>query len=292
MTNPLHAGYYADDAMSRTVPVLENVEIAEATWRIRFAFPELAAGIVPGQFLMLRIHGLTDPLLGRAFALYETIDMNGSLHAVDVVYRIGGNLTRRLCQVLPGQRLDVWGPLGNGFSSPRVADHVIMVAGGIGQTPFLALGQELLGKRSYGRGLRESSRASRVTFCYGARRSSYLSDVEKFTAAGIDVRIATDDGSAGHHGLVTELLEQLLQDEGDHHSRRVVCCGPEPMMQATAAVARRYSVPCEVSLEAPMACGIGICFTCVAKVKDADGQWDYKRTCVEGPVFDAELIEW
>ncbi|MDP6723041.1 MAG: dihydroorotate dehydrogenase electron transfer subunit, partial [Pirellulaceae bacterium] len=114
--------------------------------------------------------------------------------------------------------------------------------------------------------------------------------VEDFQRAGVDVRIATDDGSRGHHGLVTDLLRQTLAESDD--DRRIICCGPEPMMVAVAGVAAETETPCQISLETPMACGIGICFTCVAKVRDANGQWDYKRTCVDGPVFDATSIVW
>ena len=120
--------------------------------------------------------------------------------------------------------------------------------------------------------------------------ADYLAGIEDFQRLGIDVRLATDDGSRGHHGLVTDMLEQVLSER--RGTPRMVCCGPEPMMAAAARIARRAQVRCEVSLETPMACGVGICFTCVAKVRQAGGGWDYKRTCVEGPVFDAELIEW
>ena len=91
-------------------------------------------------------------------------------------------------------------------------------------------------------------------------------------------------------GLVTELIEPVV--EGSSGDCRIVCCGPEPMMDATAKIARRLEVPCQVSLETPMACGIGICFSCVAKIRDTSGAWDYRRTCVEGPVFDAERVEF
>jgi dihydroorotate dehydrogenase electron transfer subunit len=123
------------------------------------------------------------------------------------------------------------------------------------------------------------------------RSADLLAGVEDFQEVGVDVRISTDDGTAGHHGLVTELLAKVLGENGDQR-RRVLCCGPEPMMEAAAAVTARRGVPCEVSLETPMACGIGVCFSCVVKVRQGDGQWDYKRTCVEGPVFDAEKIVW
>jgi dihydroorotate dehydrogenase electron transfer subunit len=205
----------------------------------------------------------------------------------------------------PGQRIDVWGPLGNGFGAshlspltthhapkpaPVLTEHLIMVAGGIGFTPFLALAREALHKKQYGDPPRIASRALRVTYCYGARTADHFAGLDDFERLGVDVRLATDDGSRGHHGLVTDLLKTALQE---HHGRpHVVCCGPEPMMEAVARIAREAKVPCEVSLETPMACGIGICFTCVAKVRDAHGGWDWKRTCVEGPVFDAAAIEW
>ncbi len=167
-----------------------------------------------------------------------------------------------------------------------------MVAGGIGQTPFLALATEHLGVRSYGQQERVVRRPEKITLCYGARNAAYLAGVEDFRKLGIDVRLSTDDGSAGQHGFVTDLLRQVLDESADRSSRTIVCCGPERMMAAVAQIAKQYDVPCQVSLETPMACGIGICFTCVAKVRQSDGSWDYKRTCVEGPIFDAELIEW
>ena len=107
---------------------------------------------------------------------------------------------------------------------------------------------------------------------------------------GVDVRLSTDDGSQGHHGPVTDLLRQVLRES--QSVTRIVCCGPEPMMEAVAGIAAEAGTPCQVSLETPMACGIGICFTCVARIRDAEGEWDYKRTCVEGPVFDSRQIVW
>jgi dihydroorotate dehydrogenase electron transfer subunit len=115
--------------------------------------------------------------------------------------------------------------------------------------------------------------------------------VPDFQAAGIDVRMSSDDGSVGHHGLVTDTLKQVL-DETAAEDRLVVCCGPEPMMHAVSELCGTRGVRCFVSLETPMACGIGICFSCVTKVRQADGSWDWKRTCVEGPIFEAEKIEW
>ena len=124
-----------------------------------------------------------------------------------------------------------------------------------------------------------------MSLYYGVRTADLAAGVEDFRAAGAEVHLASDDGSLGFHGFVTQLLEQ---HEPPQH---LVGCGPEPMLHALAALAERVEVPCHVSLETPMACGVGICFSCVTQVKTADG-WDYRRVCVEGPVFDARALVW
>jgi dihydroorotate dehydrogenase electron transfer subunit len=304
MSNPLHAAYYADHAVHQVVEIVENVQVAKETFRVRLAAPVLARRIVPGQFLMLRLGEVNDPLIGRPLALYDTvISASGDAEAIDVVYLVKGKLTSRLWQMGRGQKVEVWGPLGNGFfqetlhatthnSSLTLDDstHLVMVAGGIGYTPFFALAQEALGRNKYGDPPRALPRVQRITFCYGARTADYLAGVEDFERLGIEVRLATDDGSFGYHGFVTDVLKQVLAEQKG--KLKMVCCGPEPMMKAVAQISRTARVPCEISLETPMACGVGICFTCVAKVRLPEGGWDYKRTCVEGPVFDAETIEW
>jgi dihydroorotate dehydrogenase electron transfer subunit len=299
MSDPLHAPFYVDRAVQRTVEIVENVRLARDTYRLRFHARDIARHILPGQFLMLRLAGINDPLIGRPLALYDTVpSVHGEPEAIDVVYLVKGKFTSRLWQAPAGQRLDVWGPLGNGFQisgfrahgSGPDSTHLIMVAGGIGQTPFLALAQQALGHKKYGEQPRIAAPAKQVTFCYGARTAAYFAGVEDFERLGIDVRLATDDGSRGHHGLVTDLLKNVLTES--RGVPRIVCCGPEPMMAAVARFANEAKIPCEVSLETPMACGVGICFTCVAKIRQPDGGWDYKRTCVEGPVFDAATVVW
>ena len=286
---PLHAPYYADSAQFVTAEVLENEQMARDTFRLRFNAPKIAATITPGQFVMIRLAGFDDPLLGRALALYDITD---DKRAIDVVYIVHGKMTTALSHCVSGDRVEAWGPLGNGFRLEEKSDvdHLIMVAGGIGQTPFLALGKEALGSNVYGKDQAGAIRTQKATLCYGVRSADLLAGEEDFRSAGLDLRISSDDGTIGYHGLVTELLEEAL-DESESVSRLVVCCGPEPMMEAVAKICAGR-VRCLVSLETPMACGVGVCFTCVAKVVQPDGEWDYKRTCVEGPVFDAEKIVW
>ncbi len=282
--------FYADYAWHGKVTIEANARIARDTYLLRFGCPEIASRIVPGQFIMIKIAGSDDPLLGRPLAVYDVVlDADGRRWGLEIVYLAVGKMTRRLAVMARGEPLETWGPLGNGFP-PIATEHLVMVAGGIGQTPFLALAKEYLGQREYGQSYRQAARSRKVTLCYGARAAEYLAGVEDFRRLGVEVHISTDDGSEGYHGLVTDLIRPVVQQSG--MSCRIVCCGPEPMMAGAARIARELGVPCQVSLETPMACGIGICFSCVAKVRDELGGWDYRRTCVEGPVFDAEKIEF
>ncbi len=289
MTEKHHCTCCADRARRQTVSIRQNVRIARDTYRLRLVCPEIARQVLPGQFVMVRLPNRTDPLLGRPLAAYDVVSgPDDQPEALDLVYLVVGKMTGLLAAMEPGHALDVWGPLGNGFP-PSATEHLLMVAGGIGQTPFLTLAQEYLGLRAFGDPPRQVSRADKVTLCYGARTKEYLAGVDDFRRLGVEVNVATDDGSAGHHGLVTELIEPVVEESP---GARIVCCGPEPMMRATAKIARRLELPCQVSLATPMAGGMGICFSCVVKVRDASGNWDYRRTCVEGPVFNAEEVDF
>jgi dihydroorotate dehydrogenase electron transfer subunit len=266
-------------------PVIANHRLARDTYCIRFQAPELARSIRPGQFLMLRLPDTTDPLLGRPFALYDTVlDAQGLAVAVDVVYLVVGKITGLLARLGAGDTVEVWGPLGNGFPEFAGLDHVGLVAGGIGQTPFLAYVRELLGERGYGDRLARRA-VKRVSLYYGVRTAELAAGVDDFRAAGAAVHLATDDGSLGFRGFVTQLLET------HERPQHLIGCGPEPMMKALAALAQRWGTPCHLSLETPMACGAGICFSCVTRVRTTDG-WDYRRVCFDGPVFDAACLVW
>jgi dihydroorotate dehydrogenase electron transfer subunit len=267
------------------VPVTENRQLARNTYLIRLHCPELARAIRPGQFVMLRIAEGTNPLLGRPFALYDTVlDEDGAPVGVDIVYLVVGKMTGLLATLRPGDALQVWGPLGNGFPELVGLEHVALVAGGIGQTPFLAHLRDLLGQRGYG-GQPARRGVQQVSLYYGVRTADLAAGVEDFRAAGAAVHLASDDGTLGFRGFVTQLL---AQHEPPQH---LVGCGPEPMLKALAALARLWQMPCHLSLETPMACGVGICFSCVTRVRTAEG-WDYRRVCVEGPVFDAACLAW
>lgn len=278
-------------ALHAIARVVEQEQIARNTYRLRLHCPEMAQRIIPGQFFMVRPARGSDPLLGRPFALFDTYDDEHRQPAgFDFGYVTVGKLTGLMPSWKVGDEVSVWGPLGNGFPIvPEGTKHLMCVAGGIGQTPFLAVARELLTSRRYGMPDREVAiRPNLVSLCYGARSADYLAGLDQFAMEGLDVRLATDDGSRGHHGFVTELLKQSLAS--DCPPDLIYCCGPEPMMHAVQKIATAANVSCWLSLETPMACGIGICFSCVAKIQQDDGEWDYRRTCLEGPVFPAAKV--
>ena len=173
----------ADCASSITARIIENVHMAKDTMRVRLEAPEMAAGAIPGQFFMLRNPNGNDPLIGRALAIY---DLSAEEGWIDLVYLVKGKLTTSIAKLDPGAELAVWGPLGNGFA-PRPCEHLVMVAGGIGQTPFLTLAREALGKQSYGVDSRTNAYAKRVSFCYGVRSAEYLAGLEQFQESGCEV---------------------------------------------------------------------------------------------------------
>jgi dihydroorotate dehydrogenase electron transfer subunit len=298
-----HAAHYADHIACVESRLEQIVEVARDTFRIRIPAPDIAARAIPGQFVMIRLTDRNAPLIGRALAIWDVIDdQSGVPHAIDLVFVKKGALTTPLSQAAVGTGVSLWGPLGNGFSN-QPCDRLVIAAGGVGQTPMLMLARAALGQRNYGepqasqaspRG--ENGWAKSVRIVYGARTADLLAGVDDFRAAGLDVRLCTDDGSVGEQGYVPDQLflgldEELSRDPAQRI--RVVTCGPEIMMRKVAEGCQARGIPCEVSMETPMACGIGICFSCVAMVRETAGEpWDYKRTCVEGPVFDGTRIVW
>jgi dihydroorotate dehydrogenase electron transfer subunit len=249
--------------------VEHNVRLAENTWRLTIRSQGELPAVQSGQFAMLRLPNRTDPLLGRPLALYRT-----ETHRIEVVYLTVGKMTDRLAEVKPDEVLELWMPLGNGFPQNNV-QHTIIIAGGIGQTPFL---------------MYCLNRKERITFLYGARTASRIACMDDFRQLGIEPIIATDDGSEGYHGRVTDLIERVYESR---ESTQLLCCGPLKMLHAAFRTARTLGLPCFVSLETPMSCGLGICFGCVVPYwNDDHSDWDYRRTCTEGPVFDANKLCW
>lgn len=262
--------------------ILENVPVAERTYRIRLTAPGIVEHVRPGQFVMLRLAEGDDPLLGRPFGVYRTCP-DGTL---DLVYLVVGKMTGRLATLPAGTPLTVWGPLGNGWDTTEAEreryDHFLLVGGGIGHTPLYQVAGHFV----------RSTQPPRMTLLYGAQTTVRIACMDDFRALGIDVRIATDDGSAGVHGYVSDLIAEAAT--GEPQRTKILACGPPAMLRAVAAEAERLGLACDVSLETNMSCGLGLCFGCVIPYREdpESDDWDYRRTCTDGPVFDARKLKW
>jgi dihydroorotate dehydrogenase electron transfer subunit len=253
-------------------------------WLLRLAEPQIAAASRPGTFVEVRCSDSStrDPLLRRPFSVYRVDRRTGTY---DILYVTVGRGTQWMAEIpdsaQSGRSLDVEGPFGNTFTPPPPGARVVLVAGGVGVAPLYFLALELL----------EAARPPSMTLCMGARTKEQLQGIEEFRRLPVAVEAATDDGSEGHHGRVTALLEEILSREADPGRIRIYGCGPQGMNESLRALALERGLWCEICLESLMACGFGICFGCVAPIrKDAGGEYFNRRICWEGPVFDARLL--
>ena len=272
--------------------VLQNEKLGEGCYRLSARADPIAREAQPGQFLMLRVSENHDPLLRRPFGIHRlNATESGS---VDVLYRVVGKGTRELTRLAPGGQIDVLGPLGRGFGRyPDKSEH-LLVAGGIGIAPFPPLAQRI----------RQEAPAARIRLFSGGKTSVDLTGSEDVAHLCDAACLATEDGSRGMRGMVTEPLAKALGD-ADPGAAMVYACGPPPMLAAVAALARERGFACEVSLESRMACGLGTCLGCVTRTiptgertpapetpSNGGRREFYSRVCLEGPVFDAREIDW
>lgn len=176
------------------------------------------------------------------------------------------------------------GPLGNGFEVPRAATEVLLVAGGVGAPPIAALAETLAACRT--------SREMKMTVFLGGRSKADLLCIRDFKRAGATMCVATEDGSSGHKGLVTELLAQFLNTHHLPLNTPLYACGPQPMLAALAPITAQYALPYQASMEASMACGFGACMGCVVPMKGNEQAPTYRLVCKDGPVFDGHAIAW
>ncbi|AEH44841.1 oxidoreductase FAD/NAD(P)-binding domain protein [Thermodesulfatator indicus DSM 15286] len=219
----------------------------------------------PGQFVMVRAWPGFDPLLSRPFSIhyYEP----GRL---SILYEVKGRGTKLLAKLGPGKKVEILGPLGQGF--PEVSSRdIILVAGGIGIAPFLFTAKEFIRK------------GHQVHLFYGARTQNDFLCLKEFEALGVSLTLTTEDGSLGTKGFITQPLKAYLSK---HKKGVIFACGPMPMLSAVAQVTKESGIKAFVSLEAHMACGLGLCLGCVVKHKEQG----YLHVCSEGPVVPAENV--
>jgi len=317
--------------------ILLHRRISSDYFRLQLACPEIARSARPGQFLMLRINELQDPFLRRPFGFSRIFPPREKKRkptdegAVEICYQTVGRGTQLMTQLQEGGRLDLLGPLGNGFWAEEGCSRAILVGGGIGVPPLLAWAQKL---RKAGAGKKKSPKSpgesAEVTFLIGAKNKDKVLGAGECRRWGIEVQVATEDGGLGTQGMVTDLLEKELMT-GRHSATAIYACGPNPMLARVAQVADQFDLPCQVLLESRMACGVGACLGCTVKYRQelskqegrgrdsarppqesdfaAEGEerairegaipeisepppFRYARVCKEGPVFNARKIFW
>lgn len=249
--------------------VVENSSIAKGIYKLKLYNPELSTRVLPGQFFYIKCGGNKFPLLRRPLSLCYKLEREGE---IVLVYRVLGQGTEFLSTVSRGDTLDVLGPLGNGFKINGEYDEVAVVGGGIGIAPLVALA-DVYGKKA-------------VAFT-GFKDEAFLLETMRRKVA--DIKVATEDGSIGYKGFITDLVAEYLKDK---RPDIVFACGPKPMLKKVAVLCESNSVPCQVSLEERMACGIGACLGCVCVTRDKNGNKEHSRVCTEGPVFWGEEVCW
>ena len=250
---------------------------------LALAAPDIAAAARPGQFVMIKTSGGQDPLLRRPFSIFEILrdGDTGAPIGVSIFNKRVGAGTTLLSRVESGTRLALLGPLGRPFEPVDPPAEAWMVAGGVGLAPFVTLGAAL------------AARGTRTTLFYGARRAEELYCVELFEALGVSIVLSTEDGSAGTRGRITVPLGAALETRPLGNPVKLYVCGPTPMMRACAQLAHRHGRACDVSLEQVMGCGLGGCYSCVVLATGREGGTPHHtRTCIEGPVFDAQRVVW
>lgn len=262
--------------------ILVNDKIAPEYYKMALSAPEIIKTAIPGQFIHIKVSDSYEPLLRRPFGIHSIRNKD----TIEILYRVVGKGTALLSEKKAGEELDVLGPLGNGFEiNKERIEKVTLIAGGAGVAPLFFLTQKLI------------DYSKNIMVLIGARTKELIFCEQEFKDLGLDVQIATEDGSYGHKGLVTDLLWSLFHplipaSGGQHHLTPLLfACGPSIMLRAVTNFSIKNNLPSQLSLESQMACGVGACLGCAIKVKNGTKTL-YKRVCKDGPIFEANEIIW
>ena len=249
-----------------------NEKVAQETYLMGLESPEITRVSEPGQFVMIRVREGTDPILRRPFSICSV--EGDSLFLI--LYQVVGQGTSIMSEAVEGDKFSVLGPLGKGFEMPQAGDTPILVSGGVGIAPLVFLAQTL-GNR-------------KALLMTGFRSVNEIVEKETCGLSDFQVSISTDDGTVGHPGFVTDLLEDRL-DDNKNETLSVFACGPVPMLKKVATLTQSQGIPCQVSLESLMACGVGACQGCAVPAASTEDR-TYFHVCEDGPIFNSKLIGW
>jgi dihydroorotate dehydrogenase electron transfer subunit len=254
--------------------VIYNKRVKQDYFHCILKAPQITRQALPGQFITIKFNDNEHAFLRRPFSIHKIKGTD-----LELLYEVVGSATQIFSKIKAGEYLDVIGPLGNGFSPVLRTPYSILVAGGMGVAPLLFLG-EFLAKHA----TQYTVHCTQILI--GAKTRSQILCEKEFKRLGFDVKIATDDGSRGFKGKVTDLLKDLLRTRYSVLGT-IFACGPRPMLKEISCIALYDNIGAQISLEEHMACGIGACLGCVVKTKDG-----FHRVCKDGPVFEAKEIIW
>lgn len=253
----------------------DNRQVGPRLHLMVLSAPEIAGDVGPGQFVHMKLPRMDDHILRRPFSVYAADPEAGT---IEVLYQVVGFGSEHMTNLRPGEAVEMIGPVGHGWAVPDETRRALIVAGGVGAAPLFMLTQQL------------AARGVQVDVVLGAQTEEALVCRDRYQdLLGFCPACATDDGSFGRKGFCTSLVDDALlraKDEGEPYDYLAVC-GPEPLMKIVADKAREAGVYAQVSMEKRMACGVGACLSCV--VDTVAGK---KRSCVDGPVFDAQEVLW
>ena len=269
--------------------VIEHRELGSGYRFISFDAPRIAADAEPGQFVPVRVPDLEASALRRPFSIFNAED--GRL---ELLYKTVGRGTAALNAVKPGDEVSVMGPLGHGFPS-KCAGAALLVGGGYGVAPLYFLARRLLAKalgtsaaKPHESTSGEAAQAPIIKLFIGGRTKNDLLALDRFEALGIEVYPATNDGSFGAKGLVTDPLDdELIRLRTAGEKFELFACGPDPMLKAVSLRATGTKAKGWISMDRHMVCGVGACYACIQKTVRGNS-----RCCIEGPVFAAEDLVW
>lgn len=257
--------------VQESATVVKNEAVSQGVYLMRLKSPQIAQNIQPAQFVQILTDPGLSPFLRRPFSALRT--QNDTL---DIIYDVIGPGTTRMQEAQAGDTFHVSGPLGQSFAPPS-SKRILLVAGGVGLVPLAFLAWQ------------NPTRRADMIYLMGAANSTRMPNMDALLPTDLTRHLATDDGSQGHAGFVTELIAEHIIP----NNTTILTCGPHPMMARVAAIAQELNLPCYASLENHMACGFGACVGCVVEYKTFETEdRRYRRACLEGPVVDAHAIVW
>ena len=238
----------------------------------------IANNVRPGNFIAISVGGEgSSMVLRRAFAIYRAIGREDGVGYIELVIAPHGNGSRWFTSLAQGEKVDLVGPLGTAFGIPTEPVRALLVGGGYGSAPLFGLSEVL------------KNRGCRVDMILGASSSNKIYAPLEGKRSVSSMTITTDDGSAGVRGRVTDVLSRIIDE---NQIEIVYSCGPMAMLEAITKITSEKNVMHQCSIEESMACGIGVCMTCVIPVKDSDGLIKMRRSCIDGPVMDGDCVVW